>query len=680
MGELEDLEQVEQIEDAVEEFSDAELQEFNDGLVEEVRKFIDRNSERNSKQVKRIRDDRNFCGGQQFDENDRINRTEDRCEVPVSVCQNVVAAVVNPMSAKPFRTTAEVKPEFADLFGDSVNVLNGHLKDIQDEYETSASNDSASYDQSSTGLGFCYATTEEVDGEVVVGYHAIEDTTKVIWDADSRSVTMEDAKQAVVIELIGKTEAEERYGTDIWGGKKPSKTVLGNLGSDFEVPEGLVPLLTYFRVDGHSCEFHRLIGEQVVESDLIEGLSRIPIIAFIGEKTWIDDEHVMTGLIHRLRNSQKKANYANSQMMERLSMSNKVAAVGPAKAFDGFEDEWANSNYTTNGALRYNDRDKEGKEIKAPTMVPIECRVDDLQNVINSSFQEMQFSSGVSPNGIVEQTIKDDATATEVLLRTKSNQSNVSHYLKHARESIKAAGNVLSQLIITVYGLDIPEGVYEIKVDEGCVELTKNEEDRRCLLAIMQFAPENMKGLLAMFITRTLDMPQAKMLADMMLKLLPPEVQQAALGSGDAQSVALLKQQIAQLTQQNQQLMQQYQELNIQTQELQLRTKSDLAIKQIDAQVQLQKQKMANDNAILLKQMDLQANAQQKQFDAQVESARQDKEIVANAQAEAAKAERDLNAEIAKAKVNARIDVEKDIAEKQAEASAQAAAMLTGAV
>lgn len=81
----------------------------------------------------------------------------------------------------------------------------------------------------------------------------------------------------------------------------------------------------------------------------------------------------------------------------------------------------------------------------------------------------------------MEQTIKDDATATEVLLRTKSSQSNVSHYLKHARESIKAAGKVLSQLIIEVYGLDIPEGVYEIKVDEGCVELTKNEEDRRCL-------------------------------------------------------------------------------------------------------------------------------------------------------------------------------------------------------
>ena len=65
-------------------------------------------------------------------------------------------------------------------------------------------------------------------------------------------------------------------------------------------------------------------------------------------------------------------------------------------------------------------------------------------------------------------------------------------------------------------------------------------------------------------------------------------------------------------------------------------------------------------------QLELQAGAAQAQFDAQVDAAEQDKGIVADAQAAAAKAERDLNAELTKAEVNARIEVEKKAAEEAA--------------
>lgn len=662
------MDETEELEEIVEEMSEADLREYNDELVSEVKDFIKKNTDRNSDQVKRIREDRAFAAGDQWNEKDRKARTAGRLEVCIPICQNIVSAVVNPINAKPFRVSADVMPEFKDLYGDAVSQLNDRLNRIQDSYEMRAANESATTDEATAGLGFCYATIEEKDGVIQVGYHAIEDATKVIWDADSKSITMEDAKQVVVIELIKETEAEERFGTDIWGGKTPSKTTLADLGSDFAIPEGLVPLLTYFRVEGHNCEFHRLIGEQVVESDLIEGLSRIPVIAFIGEKTWIDKEISFTGLIHRLRPMQKIANYANSQMLERLAMSPKVAFKGPAAAIEGYEDEWAECNYSLDAYLRYKTHDKEGHELKEPELVPIVTKVDDLQSVINGAIQQMQFASGVSPTGIVDQTIQDEATATEVLLRTKSSQSNVSHYLEHTKESILASGKVLAELCISVYNIDLPEGAYEIKVDGGCVDLTKMEEDRRNLLAMMQFAPDNMKGVLAIGLMNTLEVKQAEGLAQMMFKLLPPEVQAAMVGGDPTQQVTALQQQVGVLQQQVQQLTQQNQQLTIESQQLQLRSKSDLAIKQIDAQTQLQKQKMANDNAILLKQMELQAGAAQAQFEAGVESASQDKEIVAEAQAEAVKAERDLNTEIAKAEVNARLDVEKKMAEKQAEA------------
>lgn len=666
---MDETEELEAVEAAVAEMSDDELQEYNDDLVAEVKEFIERNSERNSDQVKRIKADREFAAGQQWDKTDRTNRGENRIEEEIPVIENPISAVVNPISAKPFRSSAEPKPEYKDLYGEAIATLNEKLSDIQDTFEMQEAHDSATYDEVCAGLGFCYATTEEnEDGEVVVGYHAIDDVTKVVWDADAKSTTMADAKAAVVIELIKESEAEERYGTDIWGGKQPQKTTLVDLGDDFAIPEGLVPLLTYFRVEGHNCEFHRLIGEQVVESDLLEGVSRVPIIAFIGEKKWFGDEHGFAGLVHRLRPMQRRANYANSQMMERLDLVPKVGFMGPAEAIDDYEDEWAEANYSTDAYLHYRTHDKEGRELKEPKPIQMTAQVDDVQGVINSSIQLMQFASGISPTGIVDQTIHDQVTATEFMIRTESSQSNVSHYLKHTRESVKASGKVLAQMIILVYGLDIPEGAYEIKVDGGCIELTEMERERKFLLAVMQFVPEEMKGVLAIGLMNTLEFKQAPILAQMMVKLLPPAVQEAFLGGDPKAALAAAQQQLVQVQQQNQQLLQQVQQLTIESQQLQLRSKSDLAIKQIDAQTQLQKQKMANDNAILLKQMELQANAQKEQFNAQADAAAQDKEIVAKAQADAAKAEQDLNAEVTKATVSARLDIEKRQAEKAAEA------------
>ncbi|MCQ2096783.1 MAG: hypothetical protein MJY87_02430 [Fibrobacter sp.] len=663
----------EAVAEEVAEMSESELREFNDQMVAEVRDFIDRNIERNSRQVKRMRADRAFASGDQWDKNDRQNRTEDRLELAIPMCQNVISAVTNPIAARPFRCIVEPRPKFKDAFAEGFANLNARLREIQDDYETKAANNQATVDEATTGLGFTYATTVERDGTTEVVYRAMEDATMVIWDADCKSVTMEDAKQAVVVELIKESEAEDRFGSDIWGGNRPERTTLADLGSNFAVPEGLVPLITYFRVEGRSCEFHRLIGEMVVESDLVEGLSRVPIIAFVGEKTWFDKEIGYSGLIHRLRPMQKLANYANSQMVERLAMCPKTAWTGPDEAIDGYEDEWTNANFSTNAYLSRHQYNQEGKALDKPELVQIGAKVDDLQSVINGAVQQMQFATGVAVTGIVDQAIQDDATATEVLMRTKSSQSNVSHYLEHTKESIKASGKVLAEMCIAVYEINVPPGSYDIKLEGGCVELTQMEEDRRSLLAMMQFAPEVMKGVISIGIMNTLDIPQAPKMAEMMFKQLPPEVQNAALGQDGAQQVATLQRQNQELQGQVQQLNQQLQQVSIENQQLQLRSKADVAVKQIDAQTQLQKQQMVNENAILLKRMELQAGAQQAQFEAQVEGAAQSQKIVADANEAAAKAERDLNGELVKAEQKARLEMEQEARKREAESVGRAA-------
>jgi len=638
----------------VAEMSDIELQEYNDQMVEEVKDFINRNMQRNTKQVKRMKEDRKFAAGEQWDDKDRSNRAEGRLELAIPICQNVISAVINPINAHPHHVSAEIKPEYKGMFDEGLKALNKHLNDIQEMYDTKAANAGATQDEATTGLGFTYATTEDNDGNVVVTYRKVEDAIRVIWDADSKSVTMADAKAAVVIDIISETEAEDRFGADVWGGKEPNKTTLADLGEDFVLPEKHVPLLTYFRVEGHNCEYHQLIGEQVVNSELIEGLGRIPIIAFKGESTWFDNEVGFTGLIHRLRPMQKLANYANSQMVERLAMSPKVLFTGVDEAIEGYEDNWANASYSTDSYLPRKGYDQNGNEIPAPLPVAVGTRVDDLQSVINGAIQQMQFASGVAATGIVDQTINDQATATEVLLRTKSSQSNVSHYLEHTRESIKAAGEVLAELCIYVYGINLPLGSYDIKVDDGCVELTRMEDDRRSLLAMMQFAPENMKGVIAMGIMNTLDVAGAEQMSQMMFKLLPPEVQQQAMGQET--NPQMLIAQNAQLMQQVQQLQQQLQEANNQAQQLQLRTQSDLVIADKNNAIKLAMHRDDIAKEIQLKQMEIQAGAMSEQTNAQVDALKQSQKVAAEAEKDAASDERKLNADLTKMAAQAEID------------------------
>lgn len=143
---MDETEELERIESEVAEMSDEELKQYNDELVAEVKDFIEKNSERNAKQVERIIADREFAAGQQWDEVDEKNRGYNRIQEEIPVIENPISAVVNPINARPFRSVAEPKPEYKELYGDTISVLNERLSVIQDSFEMQEANGSATYD------------------------------------------------------------------------------------------------------------------------------------------------------------------------------------------------------------------------------------------------------------------------------------------------------------------------------------------------------------------------------------------------------------------------------------------------------------------------------------------------------------------------------------------------------
>lgn len=552
------------------EVDEGEWERTEADVIEEVKKFARRAAEHDRDFHKRVRDDRAFEAGEQWCEADAKNRGDGRAQMTINLCTVFVNAVVNPFAAKPFKVKAVPRGE---PFNEPVNALNARLSEIQNDFATSESNAQGLHDAVATGIGFCYATIDESDGEKRVRYLHVEDQTKVIVDPDAKGVALQEAERVAIVDFVPYETAKERFGDDVVRSGNPERASLTDFGESWEVPKDNVAVVTYFRKDGHNVEYFRLCADSVVDYGVYEGLDYLPIFAFTGDRIWVKDRRTWAGIIRKIRAEQKTINYAHSQLVERLAKSPKGFFLTQNAAIEGFEEDYQNAEYGNSYILRWNAVDSANRSTMPPQFIQPSVQTEDLQGAIGAAINQMSVATGISPNGIVEQNLTDQKTATEVILRTKSSQSNVSNYISHAKETIRIAGNVLAHMCVLVYGIDLPKGSYDIVVEEGCVSLTKMEEDREKLLALANIVPENFKPLISQRLVSKLDIDGGKELSDMLFNMLPQELRG---GVPSWREWMQLQQQMQALQQQAQSLADENRALNDQLTQAQLRTQSDL--------------------------------------------------------------------------------------------------------
>lgn len=606
-------------------------------VIDEFKDFAKKSNEKYSDLYTRIRSEREFASGEQWNDGDKKNRGDNRAQVTINMCDVFINAAVNPFMARPFKIKAvprwsqeayeryflqETDGQFgvvaAPKINDAIVNLNYRLTAIQNDYSTNESNGAGFCDEVSVGLGFTYATIEEILGEKRIKYNHIEDQTMVVLDTDAKGAALEDAGKIAVVDILSLDKAKEKFGDDIVSNGDAGKAKLTDFGASWEIPKDNVAVITYFRKDGHSVEYFRMCGDHVVDYGVFEGLEFLPVFAFVGDRKWIKKKRSFSGIIRKIKAEQKVINYNQSQLIERLAKSPKGFFIGYSESFEGNEKGYQNAQFGTNMIVEGNLRTKgDPDRLPLPTYVEPHVLTDDIQAIYNMSINQMSVATGVSPNGIVEQNLTDQKTATEVLLRTKSSQSNVSHYVNHAKETIRIAGNVLAHLCIMLYGIDLPKGSYDIVVEEGCVSLTKMEEDREKLLALAQIVPESFKPLITQRIVKTLDIEGGNELADQLYNMLPAELRGGAPSWQEFQAQQLqmqqLQEQIAQMQAENKQL-------NDQLTQAQLRTNTDIIMedKRFEHQVQLKQLDFAHDQ---------QAAAEKAILDAQKERRDREQEL-----------------------------------------------------
>ena len=585
---------------------------FDEGTRSRLDKFLRDFDERNKSDVQRMRKDRAFACGDQWNEFVTAAGESGRPEAVFNMIDNFKNAIVNPFLARPF----DISYTIESTQDNSVDAINKWVRGLQNEWQTKNAIETGLIASVECGRGFFYVTNTDDNR---IGVFAVDDPTMVMFDPNSTEINGSDAETCAVVEYITKSKAKAKYGEKY--DEDVRKDFLPNLGENFNPQEDMSVIVNFYELKTEYQEVQTELGVEKTEvktvlfTKFLDGnvvqqislpLKHIPVVPICGTKTWIDKHRTFVGITHKLRYPQMVINYAVRQLMERLARTPKSQLIIGKTALQGNERYYENADKNLSPLLPYNDFSSGGQKIDPPVRFDNSVQCDDIISIVQGQMDLMASIVGMPLSGVAS-SLGAEETAESILLRTKSTESNVSHFTEHAKQSVKQLGVVLLEFY-TMYHPEIAQGLMVV-VGAGPEAITSKMEARRQLLALSQLYPEDMKPVIAYGITKTLDNVEISSVSNMLAKLLPPEVM-----SDEIPQVAQLQMQIQQILQANQQQMAQkdatIKDLQNQLLQLQLKTESDY---QIAAMNNASKEKIAAMN-LMGKQ---QETAQKGELDAQ---------------------------------------------------------------
>lgn len=553
---------------------------FDEGTRSRLDKFLRDFDERNKSDVQRMRKDRAFACGDQWNEFVTAAGESGRPEAVFNMIDNFKNAIVNPFLARPF----DISYTMESTAENSVDAINKWVRGLQNEWQTKNAIETGLIASVECGRGFFYVTNTDDNR---IGVFAVDDPTMVMFDPNSTEINGSDAETCAVVEYITKSKAKAKYGEKY--DEDVRKDFLPNLGENFNPQEDMSVIINFYELKTEYQEVQTELGTQKVEvktvlfTKFLDGnvvqqvslpLKHIPVVPICGTKTWIDKHRTFVGITHKLRYPQMVINYAVRQLMERLARTPKSQLIIGKTALQGNERYYENADKNLSPLLPYNDFSSGGQKIDPPVRFDNSVQCDDIISIVQGQMDLMASIVGMPLSGVAS-SLGAEETAESILLRTKSTESNVSHFTEHAKQSVKQLGVVLLEFY-TMYHPEIAQGL-RVVVGAGPEAITSKMEARRQLLALSQLYPEDMKPVIAYGITKTLDNIEISSVSNMLAKLLPPEVL-----SDEIPQVAQLQMQIQQILQANQQQMAQkdatIKDLQNQLLQLQLKTESDYQI------------------------------------------------------------------------------------------------------
>lgn len=373
----------------------------------------------------------------------------------------------------------------------------------------------------------------------------------------------------------------------------------------------------------------------------------LPLFPVYAEETNVDGKRHYKGLVRDAKDAQRQYNYHASAATEAVGIGTKAPWLVADDQVEGFEDEWKQANVRKMAFLKYHYVQGAPPPTRNATEPPIQAMMllvrqagEDLMSstgLYNPSLGKQQ-SPDESGKAILAQQQQGDIATLNYSDNLKRTKKHIGKYLidqipyvydapriqriikpddsiqhvgvfnsaamkmtpEEAQASLQDDGGDESAAIEKVF--DIGTGRYDVVVDIGPSYQTKRKEASATQLELMKEVPIVAQAAPDIVI-RNMDIPGADAIADRVLKMLPPQLQDPQGNDPKAQLQQLQSQMMA-LTQQHQLAMQQLNEAQETIKGKMIETRGRVAIVQMQQEGQLRQFQIEQEAKILIAQIE----------------------------------------------------------------------------
>ena len=514
---------------------------YDESVVDRVRDLISDRSAYSERDKDDIDLARSALSGWGFSEDDRAVRGN-KPEITVPVLNTWINQVISAYTASPFGVGLENNNNqvlgkiFEDTQHDIVDISNEMLQNML-----------------GVGFGYVLIETDIVNSEMGWQKPVLKavDPRKVIVDY-CEDDTLSDCECAVVVDIISKKTAKARFGLDDYQ-LRGNKDILSSYALEMDTKNQCSISNVYEKVEG-GVRITKIVYDNVVEQTTWP-LSRLPLVRFYGNDCWIDNQLHYRGVWQTIYDLWMKLNYSESEIQARMATCPSGWWYGDPKSIAENPEAFATGAdvnfYPVTGW------DKE-KEIGVQLMNKV-LGLAELEGTSNATMTMIQ-----NVLGSITPEVKANETAESILMKKGNAEATVNKYLVNLKNSLKAMGGVLLELIQVIYdeprtedGVTIPaigsiEGV-KVSVDDGPIQASQKGRNLQQIMAFYSMAKESN--------------PQAfNIIGPSILQLseIPDDIKQALapmFGQDQQQNIQVVQQQNAELNQQVQMLNQQLETL-----------------------------------------------------------------------------------------------------------------------
>lgn len=442
-------------------------------VIELWKDFESRANTKRSTQIARIKEDRSFLSGNQWEKADSRLIAKSRPRRVINVLANSVNSTANGYANYPYKWYSD----------------NQEIDMAADAFIKNGSNNRAAYDvlysEVAFGLGYFAIGSESVNDEngnqvEVPALYSIDKIENVYFDPDSIERDGHDAVEAAIVEFKSKNYVEAKFG-ERWvtaKGVRPLINVTDNSNPD------TMCIVTYFRVEDGKCSVYRMLNNDFLEEPTQLDIERVPIFPVYGEKTWDGDDELWQGLVRKGAPIQKIINYAFTQLGERMAIAPKPTFLTTPQAVEGYDDGYRNFFNNLNPLLLWNETSPDGKvKYPEPKRIDNSVQYGDITAIISANLELLSTITGVDAKGLIDG--QPQVTATEVIYNERQTQSTVRHFFASLRDTFKAVGETVLKLM--------GYGNVNLDVIQGPSEYCEKQVARQELIQLAALVPDTEK-------------------------------------------------------------------------------------------------------------------------------------------------------------------------------------------